>query len=118
MAQKADSPVLVVGGGIIGLASAWWLARRGIPCRILDHEPITDGASFGNAGLIVYGHPPLTRPGVSMQGLKWMFDPDSPLYIRPRLDGDLARWGSLPEPLPRGRVAEGSAAPPSSLPVP
>ena len=92
MVQNAESPVLVVGGGIIGLASAWWLTRRGVPCRILDHEPITDGASFGNAGLIVYGHPPLTRPGVSTQGLKWMFDPNSPLYIRPRLDGDLLRW--------------------------
>ena len=92
MAQNADSPVIVVGGGIIGLASAWWLARRGVACRILDHDPLDDGASVGNAGLIVYGHPPLTRPGVSIQGLKWMFDPDSPLYIRPRLDGDLARW--------------------------
>ena len=92
MTENAERPVLVVGGGIVGLASAWWLTRRSIPCIILDHEPITDGASFGNAGLIVYGHPPLTRPGVSIQGLKWMFDPDSPLYIRPRLDGDLARW--------------------------
>lgn len=92
MSHDAESPVLVVGGGVIGLSSAWWLARRGIPCRILDHEPIRDGASFGNAGLIVYGHPPLTRPGVSMQGLKWMFDPDSPLHVRPRLDGDLLRW--------------------------
>ena len=92
MTSSPDSPVVVVGGGIIGLASAWWLHRRGVECRVLDHEPISDGASLGNAGLIVYGHPPLTRPGVSVQGLKWMFDPTSPLYIRPRLDGDLARW--------------------------
>ncbi|MAC20542.1 MAG: hypothetical protein CMJ23_12875 [Phycisphaerae bacterium] len=92
MSATPDKPVIVVGGGIIGLSSAWWLHRRGIPCRVLDQSPIEDGASLGNAGLIVYGHPPLTRPGVSVQGLKWMLDPDSPLYVRPRLDGDLARW--------------------------
>lgn len=84
--------ILIVGGGIIGLASAFWLARRGVACTVLDQEPLRDGASCGNAGLIVYGHPPLTRPGVSVQGLKWMFDPESPLYIRPRFDGDLVRW--------------------------
>lgn len=92
MTASSDKPVLVVGGGIIGLSSAWWLARRGVPCRVLDQSPPRDGASVGNAGLIVYGHPPLTRPGVSTQGLRWMFDRNSPLYIRPRLDGDLARW--------------------------
>ncbi len=84
--------VVIIGGGIIGLASAFWLTRRGVACTVLDQEPLRDGASCGNAGLIVYGHPPLTRPGVSVQGLKWMFNPESPLYIRPRLDGDLVRW--------------------------
>ncbi|MDG2022765.1 MAG: FAD-dependent oxidoreductase [Phycisphaerales bacterium] len=84
--------MIIIGGGIIGLASAWALHRRAIPCIVLDQEPIRDGASLGNAGLIVYGHPPLTRPGVSVQGLKWMFDSKSPLYIKPRFDGDLARW--------------------------
>lgn len=87
-----EQPVIVVGGGIIGLSTARALHQRGVACTILDQEPIRDGASCGNAGLIVYGHPPLTRPGVSVQGLKWMFDRNSPLYIRPRLDGDLARW--------------------------
>ena len=84
--------VVIIGGGIIGLASAFWLTRRGVACIVLDQEPLRDGASCGNAGLIVYGHPPLTRPGVSVQGLKWMFNPESPLYIRPRLDGYLVRW--------------------------
>ncbi len=88
----SEQPVIIIGGGIIGLASAWALHRRAIPCIVLDQEPIHDGASLGNAGLIVYGHPPLTRPGVSVQGLKWMFDSKSPLYIKPRFDGDLARW--------------------------
>ena len=89
---RPEQPVIIIGGGIIGLASAWALHRRGVPCLVLDQEPIRHGASCGNAGLIVYGHPPLTRPGVSVQGLKWMFDRNSPLYIKPRFDGDLARW--------------------------
>ncbi|MEC8734165.1 MAG: FAD-dependent oxidoreductase [Planctomycetota bacterium] len=84
--------ILVIGAGILGLSSAWYLLERGARVTILDREPIRDAASCGNAGLISLGHPPLTRPGVSIQGLKWMFDKRSPLYIKPRLDGDLARW--------------------------
>ena len=84
--------VVIIGGGIIGLASAWWLDRRGVPCMVLDQSTPGDSASHGNAGQIVYGHPPLTRPGTSWRGLRWMFDDESPLLIRPRLSGDLLRW--------------------------
>lgn len=87
-----DDRVVVVGGGIIGLATAWWLDRRGVSTLVLDQSTPGDGASHGNAGQIVYGHPPLTRPGTSWKGLRWMFDPESPLLIRPRISGDLARW--------------------------
>ena len=88
----SEKDILIVGAGILGLSSAWYLAERGARVTVLDREPIKDAASCGNAGLISLGHPPLTRPGVSVQGLKWMFDKRSPLYIKPRLDGDLARW--------------------------
>ena len=89
-AQGKD--IVVVGAGILGLSSAWYLEEAGARVTILDRAPIGDSASCGNAGLICFGHPPLTRPGVSRQGLKWMFDPRSPLFIKPRLDGDLFRW--------------------------
>ena len=88
--QPAD--ILVVGAGILGLSSAWYLQQRGAKVTILDRDVIGESASCGNAGLICFGHPPLTRPGVSRQGLKWMFDKRSPLFVKPRLDGDLARW--------------------------
>jgi len=87
-----EESILVVGAGIVGLATAWHLVERGARVRVIDREVIADGASSGNAGLICFGHPPLTRPGVSIQGLKWMFDRKSPLYIKPRLNGELLRW--------------------------
>ena len=90
--SASERHILIGGAGILGLSSAWFLQKRGARVTILDREPIKDAASCGNAGLISFGHPPLTRPGVSLQGLKWMFDKRSPLYIKPRLDGDLARW--------------------------
>ena len=87
-----EPPILVIGAGILGLSTAWHLVERGAEVLVIDRDRISDGASSGNAGLISFGHPPLTRPGVSIQGLKWMFDRTSPLYIKPRLDAELLRW--------------------------
>ena len=87
-----DPPILIIGAGVLGLSTAWHLTERGARVLVIDRDRIADGASSGNAGLICFGHPPLTRPGVSIQGLKWMFDQRSPLYIKPRLDGELLRW--------------------------
>lgn len=84
--------VVIIGAGIIGLSTAWFLARRGVRVTILDREPIGQSASCGNAGLLSIGHYPLTRPGVSIRGLKWMFDATSPLYIKPRPDWSLVSW--------------------------
>lgn len=87
--------VIVVGAGIVGASTAWHLARRGFRVTLLDREPpraLSDGASGGNAGLLSIGHYPLTRPGVSMRGLKWMFSRTAPLYIKPRLDRELVAW--------------------------
>jgi D-amino-acid dehydrogenase len=83
---------VVVGAGIVGLATAYFLARAGREVLVLDREEIGDGASCGNAGLLSIGHYPLTRPGVSWRGLKWMFDRNAPLFIRPRPDADLISW--------------------------
>ena len=62
---------------------------------IIDQKPRQrDGCSFGNAGMIVPSHfIPLAAPGMVALGLKWMWNPESPFYIKPRLDLDLMSWG-------------------------
>jgi D-amino-acid dehydrogenase len=58
------------------------------------HAARRDGTSFGNAGMIVPSHfLPLAAPGMVALGLKWMWNPESPFYIKPRLDKDLIAWG-------------------------
>ncbi|MFO0829575.1 MAG: FAD-dependent oxidoreductase [Phycisphaerales bacterium] len=84
--------VVIVGAGIVGLSTAWFLLKRGVRVTILDQEPIGESASCGNAGLLSIGHYPLTRPGASWRGIKWMFDSTSPLFIKPRLSGELISW--------------------------
>jgi D-amino-acid dehydrogenase len=87
--------VVVIGAGIVGASTAWHLAKKGCRVTLLDRETpraIADGASGGNAGLLSIGHYPLTRPGVSMRGLKWMFSRTAPLYIKPRFDRELIAW--------------------------
>ncbi len=85
--------VLVIGGGVIGVCSAYYLAKGGCTVTLIDKADICAGSSYGNAGLIVPSHSvPLAAPGVLWQGLKWMLDPESPFYIKPRLDRDLLAW--------------------------
>lgn len=86
--------VIVVGGGVIGLASAYYLAKAGREVTVVERDSsLTSGCSEGNAGMVVPSHfIPLAAPGVIGQGLKWMLDPKSPFFLRPRLDLDLARW--------------------------
>ena len=83
---------LVVGGGIVGVCTAYFLAKRGENVTLLEREPFGDSASCGNAGLIALGHPPLPRPGMTAKALWWMLDPRSPLYIRPRPNRALLGW--------------------------
>ncbi|MDW8027986.1 MAG: FAD-dependent oxidoreductase, partial [Armatimonadota bacterium] len=85
--------VIIIGGGIIGVCSAYFLAQRGAKVLILERDEICSGASYGNAGLVVPSHSvPLSAPGVVAKGLKWLFNPESPLYIRFRFDFDLLTW--------------------------
>ncbi len=86
--------VIVIGGGIIGLCSAYYLAKEGISVTVLDKSDMSEsGCSYGNAGMIVPSHVmPLAHPGVIQKGMKWMFDSKSPFYIKPRLDSNLISW--------------------------
>jgi D-amino-acid dehydrogenase len=91
--MAARDRVVIIGGGVIGVCSAYYLARQGRPVTLLEQGEICAGSSYGNAGLIVPSHSvPLAAPGVLWKGLKWMLNPESPFYIKPRLDRDLLGW--------------------------
>lgn len=84
--------VVVVGGGVIGVSCAYYLARGGAAVTLLERDRIGAGASSGNAGTVSAGHPPLNRPGRVREALAQMVDPTSPLYVKPRWDPALWRW--------------------------
>lgn len=85
--------VLIIGGGAIGLATALALLEAGRGVRVIDAGPAGGGASHGNCGTITPSHaPPLAAPGVVAQALRWMFTPDAPLYLKPRIDPALWHW--------------------------
>lgn len=81
--------VIVLGGGVIGVTTAWYLAKSGASVTVLDRQ---DGAaqetSFGNAGQVSPGYStPWAAPGIPLKALKWMFQKHAPLAIR--ADGSL-----------------------------
>jgi D-amino-acid dehydrogenase len=86
--------VVVLGGGVIGLCTAYYLNLKGFVVTILDKGDFSSGTSFGNAGMIVPSHfVPLAQPGMITKGIKWMFDAQSPFYVKPRLSKNLLDWG-------------------------
>ncbi|SED15391.1 D-amino-acid dehydrogenase [Tenacibaculum sp. MAR_2009_124] len=88
--------VLIIGGGIIGLSSAYYLQKQGHNVTIVDQSDLTSGASHVNAGIITPSHIiPLAAPGVINKGLKWMFSSTSPLSIKPTLNSHFLRWAWL-----------------------
>ncbi|MBV1923304.1 MAG: FAD-dependent oxidoreductase, partial [Flavobacteriaceae bacterium] len=85
--------VVIIGGGIIGLCSAYYLQKEGHQVTIIDKSDISKGASFVNAGYITPSHIiPLAAPGMITKGIKWMFNSASPFYIKPRLDKEFLQW--------------------------
>lgn len=84
---------MIIGGGIVGLCSAYFLQKEGHKVTVLDKSDITSGASFVNAGYITPSHIiPLASPGMISKGIKWMFNSSSPFYMQPRWDTDFFKW--------------------------
>jgi len=84
----------IIGGGIIGLSSAYYLQKAGHQVTIIDQDDLQIGCSTGNAGMIVPSHLiPLASPGMISKGIRWMFNSTSPFYVKPRWSGDLIKWG-------------------------
>jgi D-amino-acid dehydrogenase len=85
--------VIVVGGGIVGLSTAYFLQKEGHQVTVLDKSDITSGASFVNAGYLTPSHIiSLASPGMISKGIKYMFNSSSPFYMKPRLDMDFFKW--------------------------
>ncbi len=86
--------VVIIGGGIIGLSSAYYLVQEGCDVTIVDKTDLSDSCSYGNLGMIVPSHfVPLAAPGIVAQGIRWMFNSKSPFYVKPTLSGQLINWG-------------------------
>ena len=89
--------VLVLGGGVIGVSTAWYLAQDGHEVELVDRQagPALE-TSFGNAGEISPGYSaPWAGPGVPIKAIKWMLMRHSPLVIWPLLDPAMWRWGAM-----------------------
>ena len=91
MEQRSD--ILVIGGGVSGLASALCLLERGRGVRVIDAGRIGGGSSHGNCGTLTPSHAgPLHAPGMVARAMRWMLTPDAPFYVRPRFDPALWQW--------------------------
>lgn len=86
--------VTIIGGGIIGLSSAYYLQQSGWKVTIIDKSDFKNNCSYGNAGYVCPSHfTPLATPGIAKQGLRWMLNSQSPFYIQPRFNRGLIDWG-------------------------
>ena len=91
MSQKK---IIIIGGGIIGLSTAYYLEAEGHQVVIVDKGNLKKGASHLNAGYLTPSHiVPMAAPGMISKGIRWMFDASSPFYIKPRMNKDLISWG-------------------------
>lgn len=85
---------IVIGGGVVGLCSAYYLKESGWDVTLIDKTDLSDSCSYGNLGMIVPSHfVPLAMPGMISQVIKWMFNSRSPFYVKPSLNFDLINWG-------------------------
>lgn len=88
--------IIILGSGVIGVTSAWYLANKGHQVTVIDRQPRSaEETSFANAGQISYGYSsPWAAPGIPQKALKWLFQEHAPLKIKPSLSPELAIWAS------------------------
>lgn len=85
--------VIIIGGGIMGLCTAYYLQKEGHKVTVIDKSNYSSGASHVNAGYITPSHIiSLAAPGIINKGIKWMFNSSSPFYVKPRLNYDFLKW--------------------------
>jgi D-amino-acid dehydrogenase len=111
--EAMATDVAVIGGGVVGVACAVELARRGAKVTVLERDRIGHGCSFGNAGWLTPSQSlPIANPNLLFKSLKWMLDPESPLYIQPRANPSYLRWllGMLRAASDRAAFERGAAA--------
>ena len=84
--------VVVLGGGVIGVTTAWALARQGVDVTVLDRQPgVALETSYANAGQVSPGYStPWAAPGIPLKAMRWLFQRHAPLAIR--LDGSAFQW--------------------------
>jgi D-amino-acid dehydrogenase len=88
------SKAIIIGGGVIGLFSAYYLHKSGWEVDVLEQGDLSDNCSYGNAGMVTPSHfVPLASPGMIEQGIRWMFNSKSPFYVKPSLNRELIGWG-------------------------
>jgi D-amino-acid dehydrogenase len=88
--------VIVLGAGVIGVTTAWYLRRGGAEVRVLDRQPGPGmETSFANAGELSYGMTsPWAAPGIPQKALRWLFMRHRPLFIWPMVDPKMWAWGA------------------------
>ncbi|AUS80108.1 amino acid dehydrogenase [Actinoalloteichus sp. AHMU CJ021] len=84
---------VIVGAGMVGLSTAWFLQERGVEVTVVDRAGVAAGASHGNAGWLSPGLAiPLNEPSVLRYGLRSLADPKAPLHVPVTVDPDLWRF--------------------------
>ena len=88
--------IIILGSGVIGLTSAWYLQQSGCEVTVIDRQSRSaQETSFANAGQISYGYSsPWAAPGIPLKALKWLMEKHAPLKIKPSLDPDLFNWST------------------------
>ena len=85
--------VAVVGAGMVGLATAWFLQERGVEVTVIDRDGVAAGASWGNAGWLTPGiATPLPEPAVLKYGLRAVLSPSSPVYVPPSANANFLKF--------------------------
>ncbi|EJE8692647.1 D-amino acid dehydrogenase [Vibrio vulnificus] len=87
---------VVLGSGVVGLMSAWYLQKAGYQVTVVDRQARSaEETSFANAGQISYGYSsPWAAPGIPQKALRWLMEEHAPLKIKPSLDPQLLKWAT------------------------